>query len=79
MKHRGDSINISVKTDPNETAMNADFHFHKSMETKNCHSNQRSYLIGTKNTIIHFPQVQLYNARCVINMEKIGLTVSVEM
>ena len=37
-----------------ETAKIATFHFshYKSMETTSCHSNQSSYSIGTKNTII---------------------------
>ena len=40
-----------------ETAKNATFHFshYKSKETISCHSNQSSYAIGTKNTIIHPP------------------------
>ena len=35
----------------NETAEIANFHFshYKSMETESCHSNQSSYLTGTKN------------------------------
>ena len=40
-----------------ETAKIANFHFshYKSMETISCHSNQSSYPIGTKNTIIRSP------------------------
>ena len=39
----------------NETAKIANFHFshYKSMEPLSFHSNQSSYPIGTKNTIIH--------------------------
>ena len=35
----------------NETAEIANFHFsyYKSMDTESCHSNQSSYLTGTKN------------------------------
>ena len=42
-----------------ETAKIANFHFshYKSMETISCHSNQSSYPIGTKNTIIRFPHL----------------------
>ena len=54
------SRNISVRKNLNtcsETAKIANFHFshHKSMETISFHSNQSSYPIGTKNTIIRFP------------------------
>ena len=38
----------------NETAEIANFHFshYKSMETESCHSNQSSYLTGTKNNFL---------------------------
>ena len=54
------SRNISVKKNLNicsETAKIANFHFfhYKSMETISFHSNQISYPIGTKNTIIRSP------------------------
>ena len=41
-----------------ETAKIANFHFshYKPMETINCHSNQGSYPIGTKNTAIRPPR-----------------------
>ena len=40
-----------------EIAINASFHYshYKSMATINCHSNQSSYPIGTKDTIICSP------------------------
>ena len=45
-----------------ETAKIVNFHFShcKSMETISFHSNQSSYPIGTKNTIIHSPPPHLY-------------------
>ena len=52
------SINISVKLLSKylqqEIAINASFHFshYKSMATISCHSNQSSFLIGTKNKFI---------------------------
>ena len=44
-----------------ETAKIATFHFsrYQSMETISCHSNQSSYPIGTKNTIIRSPHLQM--------------------
>ena len=71
-----------------ETAKNATFHFshYKSKETISCHSNQSSYAIGTKNTIIHPPAPPtpppppppIY--RCYMwNMERIGFTASGEV
>ena len=51
-------INIS-----SETAEIVNFHFshYKSMETESCHSNQSSYLTGTKNNFFFF--FVLANAR----------------
>ena len=54
------SRNISVEKNLNicsETAKIDNFHFShfKSMETISCHSNQSSYPIATKNTIIRSP------------------------
>ena len=42
---------------PNKTEKNVNFLFshYKSIGTKSCHSNQSSYPIGTKNTIIRSP------------------------
>ena len=56
-----------------ETAKIATFHFshYKSMETVSFHSNQSSYLIGTK-TIIRSPISRCY----VCNMERINFTAS---
>ena len=44
-----------------ETAKIANFHFshYKSMETISCQSNQSSYPIGIKNTIIRSPGLQM--------------------
>ena len=58
------SRNISVKKNLNtcsETAKIANFHFsyYKSMEAISFHSNQSSYTIGTKNTIIRSPGLQM--------------------
>ena len=50
------NINLNIC---NETAKIANFHFshYKSMETLSSHSNQSSYPIGTKNTIIRSPHL----------------------
>ena len=44
-------LNKHFSKNENETAEIANFHFshYKSMETESCHSNQSSYLTGTKN------------------------------
>ena len=44
-------LNKPFSKNKNETAEIANFHFshYKSMETGSCHSNQSSYLTGTKN------------------------------
>ena len=75
------SRNISVKKNLNicsETAKIANFHFshYKSMETISCHSNQSSYPIGTKNTIIH--STPIYRC-CMWNMETFSFTASENM
>ena len=43
-------LNKHFSKNKNETAEIANFHFshYKFMETESCHSNQRSYLTGTK-------------------------------
>ena len=53
-KHFGKKKNLNTCS---ETAKIANFHFshYKSMETISFHSNQSSYPIGTKNTIIRSP------------------------
>ena len=58
-----------------ETAKIVTFQFsnYKSMETISCHSNQRSYPIGTENIII----CSTYR-RFLWNMERIGFTASEE-
>ena len=61
-----------------ETAEIANFHFshYKSMETIICHSNQSSYPIGTKKTILFIPPTY----RCYVwNMARIGFMASEEM
>ena len=63
---RDHSRNISVKFCQNicnEIAVNANFHFshNKSIATIKCHSNQSSYLIGTKtNTSLSLPIDVIY-------------------
>ena len=64
MNHRGLLKKHFCKKNLNiwsETAKIAYFHFshYKSMETISCHSNQSSYLIGTKNNIIRSPYLQM--------------------
>ena len=46
-------LNKHFSKNKNETAEIANFHFshYKSMETESCHSNQSSYLTGTKNNV----------------------------
>ena len=58
-KHFCRKKNLSICS---ETAINANFNFfhYKSMKTISCHSNQSSYPIGTKNTIIRSPTYRCY-------------------
>ena len=61
-----------------ETAKTANFHFsgYKSTETVRCHSNQSSYPIGTKKTILFIPSTY----RCYVwNMARISFMASEEM
>ena len=61
---RGGLLNIHIcekknSNISNETAEIVNFHFshYKSMGTISCHSNQRFYPTGTKNTIIRSPNL----------------------
>ena len=72
-KHLCRKKNLNISS---ETAKIATFPFshYKSMETISCHSNDSSYPIGTKSTIIRSPIYRCY----MWNMERIGFIASEE-
>ena len=55
-------LNKHFSKNKNETAEIANFYFshYKSMETESCHSNQSSYLTGTKNNFFVEANARMY-------------------